>query len=78
MLLRELKIFISKVCIPLTPSSPSPPPPLASPPPPSFPPLHIDLFIVICKYTVAVFIHTGRECQISLQMVVSHHVIAGN
>jgi hypothetical protein len=34
-----------------------------------------DLFIVICKYTVAVFRHTRRGCQISLQMVVSHHVL---
>jgi hypothetical protein len=37
-----------------------------------------DLFIIIiCKYTVAVFRHTRRGCQISLQMVVSHHVVAG-
>jgi hypothetical protein len=35
-----------------------------------------DLFI-ICKYTVAVFRHTRRGCQILLQMVVSHHVVAG-
>jgi hypothetical protein len=32
---------------------------------------------MICKYTVAVFRHTRRGHQISLQMVVSHHVIAG-
>jgi hypothetical protein len=32
---------------------------------------------IICKYTVAVFRHTRRECQISLWMVVSHHVVAG-
>ena len=32
-----------------------------------------DLFI-ICKYTVAV---SRRGYQISLQMVVSHHVVAG-
>jgi hypothetical protein len=38
--------------------------------------LKIYLFI-ICKYTVAVFRHTRRGCQISLQMVVSHHVVAG-
>jgi hypothetical protein len=31
----------------------------------------------ICKYTVAVFRHTRRERQISLWMVVSHHVVAG-
>jgi hypothetical protein len=35
-----------------------------------------DLFI-ICKYTVAVFRHTRRGRQISLRMVVSHHVVAG-
>jgi hypothetical protein len=35
-----------------------------------------DLFI-ICKYTVAVFRHSRRESQISLWMVVSHHVVAG-
>jgi hypothetical protein len=34
------------------------------------------LFIT-CKYTVAVFRHTRRGLQISLQMVVSHHVVAG-
>jgi hypothetical protein len=30
------------------------------------------------KYTVSVFRHTRRGHQISLQMVVSHHVVAGN
>jgi hypothetical protein len=34
-------------------------------------------FIIIHKYTVAVFRHTRRGRQISLQMVVSHHVVAG-
>ena len=38
--------------------------------------LKIYLYI-ICKYTVAVFRHTRRGCQISLRMVVSHHVVAG-
>jgi hypothetical protein len=38
--------------------------------------LKIYLFI-ICKYTVAVFRHTRRGRQILLQMVVSHHVVAG-
>jgi hypothetical protein len=38
--------------------------------------LKIYLFI-ICKYTVAVFRHTRRGRQISLWMVVSHHVVAG-
>jgi hypothetical protein len=36
-----------------------------------------DLFIKIDKYTVAVFRHTRRGHQISLQVVVSHHVVAG-
>jgi hypothetical protein len=36
----------------------------------------IYLFI-ICKHTVAVFRHTRRGRQILLQMVVSHHVVAG-
>jgi hypothetical protein len=38
--------------------------------------LKIYLFI-ICKYTVAVFRHTRRGHQISLRMVVSHHVVPG-
>jgi len=33
---------------------------------------------IIYKYTVAVFGHTRRGHQIPLQMVVSHHVVAGN
>jgi hypothetical protein len=36
-----------------------------------------DLFIIINKYTVAVFTHTRRGHQIPLQTVVSHHVVAG-
>jgi hypothetical protein len=36
-----------------------------------------DLFIIICKYTVAGFRHTRRGRQISLRVVVSHHVVAG-
>jgi hypothetical protein len=36
-----------------------------------------DLFIIISKYTVAVFRCTRRGCQISLRMIVSHHVVAG-
>jgi hypothetical protein len=35
-----------------------------------------DLFITY-KYTVAVFRHTRSGYQISLRMVVSHHVVAG-
>jgi hypothetical protein len=38
--------------------------------------LKIYLFI-ICKYTVAVFSYSRRRRQISLWMVVSHHVVAG-
>jgi hypothetical protein len=37
----------------------------------------LNLFMVICKYTVAVFRHTRRRCQISLWVVLSHHVVAG-
>jgi hypothetical protein len=33
--------------------------------------------LYVCKYTVAVFRHSRRGRQISLQMVVSHHVVAG-
>jgi hypothetical protein len=36
-----------------------------------------DLFIIINKSTVAVFSHIRRGYQIPLQMVVSHHVVAG-
>jgi hypothetical protein len=39
-----------------------------------------DLFIylfIICKYTAAVLRHSRRGSQISLRMVVSHHVVAG-
>jgi hypothetical protein len=42
--------------------------------------LFIYVFIylfIICKYTVAVLIYSRRGHQISLQMVVSHHVVAG-
>ena len=38
--------------------------------------LKIYLFYLY-EYTVAVFRHTRKGCQISLQMVVSHHVVAG-
>jgi hypothetical protein len=38
--------------------------------------LKIYLF-TICKYTVAIFRHTRRGHQMSLQIVVSHHVVAG-
>jgi hypothetical protein len=33
--------------------------------------------LIICKYTVAVFRHTRRGHWTPLQMVVSHHVVAG-
>jgi hypothetical protein len=42
--------------------------------------LFIYLFIylfIICEYAVAVFRHSRRQSQISLRMVVSHHVVAG-
>jgi hypothetical protein len=42
--------------------------------------LKIYLFIylfIICKFTVAVFRHSRRGHQISLRMVMSHHVVAG-
>jgi hypothetical protein len=39
---------------------------------------HFKKIFIIYKYTVAVFIHTRRGHQISLQMVVRHHVVAGN
>jgi hypothetical protein len=38
--------------------------------------LKIYLFIV-CKYTVAVLRYSRRGHQVSLWMVVSHHVVAG-
>ena len=37
-----------------------------------------DLFIVICKYIVAIFRHTRRGHQVPLLVVVSHHVVFGN
>jgi hypothetical protein len=40
--------------------------------------IYLFLFIIIiCKYTVAVFRHSRRGHQISLWMVVSHHVVVG-
>ena len=44
--------------------------------------LGVVFFFKIClfyvyEYTVAIFRHTRRGHQIPLQMVVSHHVIAG-
>jgi hypothetical protein len=32
----------------------------------------------VCEYTVTVFTHTRRGHQTPLQMVVSHHEVAGN
>ena len=37
----------------------------------------LDLLFIMCKYTVAVFRHSRRGRQISLPVVVSHHVVAG-
>jgi glucan phosphoethanolaminetransferase (alkaline phosphatase superfamily) len=39
--------------------------------------LFLKIYLFICKYTVAVFRHSRRGSQISLRMVVSHHVVAG-
>jgi hypothetical protein len=39
--------------------------------------LQSKIFIIIHKHTVADFRHTRRGCQISLQVVVSNHVVAG-
>jgi hypothetical protein len=39
--------------------------------------IFFNLFIIISKYTVAVFRCIRRGRQISLWMVVSHHVVAG-
>jgi hypothetical protein len=36
------------------------------------------LLFYVCEFTVALFRHTRRVNQIPLQMVVSHHVAAGN
>jgi hypothetical protein len=36
-----------------------------------------DSFIIINRYTVTLFRCTRSECQISLWVVVSHHVVAG-
>ncbi|EDL09890.1 mCG147327 [Mus musculus] len=39
----------------------------------------VSCFILfVCEYTVTVFRHTERGHQISLQMVVSYPVVAGN
>jgi hypothetical protein len=38
----------------------------------------VFLKIYLYEYTVAVFRHSRRGHQILLQMVVSHHVVAGN
>jgi hypothetical protein len=43
--------------------------------PSSLPPK--DLFIIIHKYIVAVFRYARRRCQVSLRVVVRHHVVAG-
>jgi hypothetical protein len=39
--------------------------------------IKIYIFTIISKYTVAIFRHTRRGHQISLRMVVSHHVVPG-
>jgi hypothetical protein len=41
--------------------------------------LFLNIYLLyLFEYTVVVFEHTRREHQILLQMVVSHHVVAGN
>jgi hypothetical protein len=40
-------------------------------------PLAPDLFIIISEHTVTDFRHTRRGHRVPLQMVVSHHVVAG-
>lgn len=42
-----------------------------------FPKAHFRFIYFMSEYTVAVFSHTRRGRQIPLQMVVSHHVVAG-
>jgi hypothetical protein len=39
--------------------------------------LKLFIYFYVCEYTVAVFRHTRRGHQVSLQRVVSHHVVAG-
>jgi hypothetical protein len=39
--------------------------------------LFLKVYLFICKYIVAVFRHTSRAHQISLQMVVSHMCLLG-
>jgi hypothetical protein len=38
----------------------------------------IDVIYFMYEYIITVFRHTRREPQILLQMVGSHHVVAGN
>jgi hypothetical protein len=44
----------------------------------SFLSLRFIYLFYVYEYTVAVFRHTRRGHRIPLQMVVSHHVVAGN
>jgi hypothetical protein len=41
-------------------------------------PLYLKIDLFMHEYTVAVFRHTRRGHLIPFQMVVSHHVVAGN
>jgi hypothetical protein len=36
------------------------------------------IYFYVCEYTVTLFRQTGRGHQIPVQMVESHHVVAGN
>jgi hypothetical protein len=40
--------------------------------------LRLIFLVYVYEYTVALFRHTKRGHRIPLQMVVSHHVVAGN
>jgi hypothetical protein len=60
------------------PSPPLPFPPLPSPPPSFLSLLRFIYLFYVYEYTIALFRHTRGGHQTPLQMVVSHHVVAGN
>jgi hypothetical protein len=68
--------FLGPLLAPVNPACSGRPCSLLLAPPPPLQPK--DLFIIIHKYTVADFRHIRTGCQISLQVVVSHHVVAGD
>jgi hypothetical protein len=71
----ETRLVLTKICLPLPPKF------WDKRHGPSYLPSRVLLFFfflfIICKYTVVVFRYTRRGHQISLQVVVSHHVVAG-